>query len=420
MSTLTLTDDQQNAYDSFVQFITHPTETVWVLEGYAGTGKSTLVNKLLEDLPATLQTVKLLTQQSEDWTVQLTATTNKACEALAKITKQEVKTIQSFMEMKVIKDYKNNTTKLVPRGSSRPDIENFILFIDEGSFLTNDLLKLLLEEARNCKIVIIGDPAQLVPPKTSHAPVFNMGFTTARLEEVVRSGDVITALATGFRNTVNGAPWPQIIPDGKHIIHLPRSEFETEILNEFSKPNAVHDQTKTLAYTNKTVIQYNQGIRTAIQGVPELEVGDYAICNSYIANRSCTIKTDQTVLVTAIHPAKEYGVDGWQVTLDYSNTAFLPASLEDKKQRLKNAHKDGDFNIVQHIETHWIDLRAAFACTINKSQGSTYKRVFIDLDDVRSCRSPNTLARLMYVATSRASHQIVLTGDLVASNAVAA
>ena len=68
--------------------------------------------------------------------------------------------------------------------------------------------------------------------------------------------------------------------------------------------------------------------------------------------------------------------------------------------------------VVAHIETQWIDLRNAFACTINKSQGSTFDAVFIDLDDVRRCNSGEQMARMLYVAVSRARNHVYLTGDI--------
>lgn len=416
MTDLILSEDQQAAETAFVQFITDPNETVWLLEGYAGTGKSTLVNHLLNALPATLQTVKLITCKDTDFEVVLTATTNKACEALAEITNQEVRTIQSFLGLRVEVDYRArpSTSKLVPKANN--DVkENCVIVIDEASFVDTELLAYIFKFTKNCKIMFIGDPAQLAPPKTGLTPVFSAGFKTSRLTKVMRQaeGNPIIDLATGFRNTVNGMPWPSAKMDGQNLIHLPRADFEAAILQEFSRPDAIHNMAKVLAYTNKTVIPYNHGIREHIQGVPELEVGDYAICNSYVGNKQCNIKTDQTVMITAIHNSVAYGVKGWAVTMDNKHQAFLPRSLEDKKQRIAQARAEGDHGIIQHIDTHWIDLRAAFACTINKSQGSTYDRVFIDLDDVRTCKQPNNMARLMYVAVSRARYQVVMTGDLV-------
>lgn len=91
----------------------------------------------------------------------------------------------------------------------------------------------------------------------------------------------------------------------------------------------------------------------------------------------------------------------------------MPNSRQAKQDRLKQARADEDFHLVEEMESRWIDLRAAYACTINKAQGSTYDKVFIDLDDIRRCNSGNQIARMLYVAVSRARHQVIFTGDLV-------
>jgi hypothetical protein len=415
MNALVLSNGQQAAYDAFVAFITHPTEEVFLLEGYAGTGKSTLVDHILNTLSSTLKTVKLITQTKDDWEVVLTATTNKACEALREITGQEVRTIHSLLSLRVETDYKAKTTTLVPAGGVREELENKIIFIDEASFIDEDLLLYIMQDTKNCKIIFIGDRAQLAPIMSTRTPAFHSGFKGAALTEVLRQakGNPIIDLATGFRNTVNGAPWPKFVFDGKHLLHIPRAEFEKRIITECSRDDWHHNDTKVLAYTNKAVIAYNHGVRNIIQGIPELEVGDYAICNSYIGNKRCKVSTDATVMITDISPASEHGVSGWNVVMDKVNRAFLPAFLEDKRQRLIEARKNDEWELVQHIDTTWIDLRAAYACTVNKSQGSTYNKVFIDLDNLRRCYNPNNLARLMYVSVSRARHQVIFTGDLV-------
>jgi ATP-dependent exoDNAse (exonuclease V) alpha subunit len=69
--------------------------------------------------------------------------------------------------------------------------------------------------------------------------------------------------------------------------------------------------------------------------------------------------------------------------------------------------------VLHQIDQSWIDLRAAYAQTINKSQGSTYDKVFIDLDNVSRCHVGDQIARMMYVGVSRARSQVIFTGDLV-------
>ena len=92
----------------------------------------------------------------------------------------------------------------------------------------------------------------------------------------------------------------------------------------------------------------------------------------------------------------------------------MPNSNKEKKELL-NKHKGSktstSWHICDEIET-WIDLRAQHACTIDKSQGSTYAQVFIDLDDIAKCNISSQVARMCYVAVSRARHKVYLTGDL--------
>ena len=410
-----LTDGQEAAYIAFTDFVTNPDQEVFVLTGYAGTGKSTLVKHLLDTLPATMRTLKLITQQDSTMDIQLTATTNKAAEALSLITGDEVKTVHSFLGLRPTKNPKTGATKLVPHGGSEIK-ENMLIIIDEASTIDTNLLELIFDRTVGCKFVFIGDPAQLTPVKANGTPVFNQGYRTAALTEVVRqaNGNPIIDLATSFRDTVNGQPFISgFVPDGTHIRHCPRKEFEQLICDEFDRPDWKYSDSKVLAWTNKTVIYYNEEIRNVVVGQPELQIDDYAISNNFLSNKRCKVSTDQTVLITDITPAVDRGVDGWMMEMDENNTAFMPKTLDARKAKLKEAKADEDWDTITHIDNNWIDLRASYSCTINKSQGSTYKKVFIDLDDIKKCNNGNLIARMMYVAVSRASHQVFMTGDLV-------
>ena len=413
MTAITLTPDQQHALEAITHFIADPVETVFLLSGYSGTGKTTLIRTFLERLDATLKTVKLINPAASDYSVELTATTNKAAEHFRQLTSRDVHTIHSFLGLRVQTDYETNVTRLIPR-SSQPK-ENVLLFIDEASYVDSQLLGLIFKLTKNCKIIFMGDPAQLTPVKSSGTPVFDANFSGAQLTQVVRQaeGNPIVELSTKFRNTVNSGEFFSFVPDGQAIKYLPREDFNKAIETEFTRPDWRYSDSKILAWTNKCTIGYNHAVRDHVKGDPHFQVGDYAVCNKFLASGKQSLKTDQMVQITGISDdLLEYGVLGNQYTLDNNIVAFGPKSLADKNALIKKARAAEQFNIVERADNQWIDLRAAYASTVNKAQGSTFERVFIDLDDIRRCNSGDQIARMLYVGVSRAKQQVFLTGDI--------
>lgn len=253
---ITLTEDQQHALNAFNQFLLDPVETVFVLSGYSGCGKSTLVRILVDEIPRFFQTVKLINPSfTQKYDVELTATTNKAAENLGQITGHPAGTIHAFLGLRVNTDFRTNTTTLTPRDRHAIK-ENYILFIDEASYVDKQLLGYIFKMTRNCKIVFIGDPAQLTPVKSSDAPVFKAGFTEAALTTVVRQaeGNPIVDLSTKFRNTVNTGEFFSFVPDGHAVKYLERADFNAAIEAEFTRPDWRYQDSKILAWTNKCVI----------------------------------------------------------------------------------------------------------------------------------------------------------------------
>jgi ATP-dependent exoDNAse (exonuclease V) alpha subunit len=416
-ATLTLTEDQTNALDSFHQFLLDPIEQVFVLSGYSGCGKSTLVRSIIDEVPKFIRAAKLINPAQKDYTIELTATTNKAAENLGQITGHPAGTIHSFLGLRVNTDFRTGVTTLTPRRGAT-QLEGYLLFIDEASYVDKQLLQMIFQLTRNCKIVFIGDPAQLTPVKATSTPVFDANFTGAHLSKVVRQaeGNPIVDLATKFRHTVNTGEFFSFKPDGQAIKYLPRNEFNEAIEAEFARPDWRYQDSKVLAWTNKCVIGYNHFIRNLAKGDPHFQIGDYAVVNSFITIGSGkSFKTDQLVQITDISAdTQQLEVDGKWFTMDNDMSAFMPNHLADKNARIREAKAHNEFSVVGAIETTWVDLRAAYACTINKAQGSTFDRVFIDLDDIRRCNSGDQIARMLYVGVSRARHQVFLTGDLVA------
>lgn len=410
---ITLTKDQQNALEAFGRFMTDPTESVFVLSGYSGTGKTTLVKTLLEQMPNFMKTYRLLNPKANEYQIELTATTNKAAENFSQLSGKEVNTIHSYLGLRVNTNYETGVTALVPR-SMEPK-HGILLFIDEASYVDSNLLRLIFKLTKDCKIVFIGDPAQLTPIKSSGTPVFTAHFPGAHLSQVVRQaeGNPIVDLSTKFRETVNSGEFFSFTPDGQSIKYLERNDFNKAIEAEFTRPDWKYQDSKVLAWTNKCTIGYNHAVRDHVKGNPNFQVGDYAVCNKYVQVGNKNIKTDQLVQITGISPdTSEYDVVGNQFTLDNCISVFMPKSLADKNALIKKARAAEQFSIVERADNQWIDLRAAYACTVNKAQGSTFDRVFIDLDDIKRCNSGDQIARMLYVGVSRARQQVFLTGDI--------
>jgi hypothetical protein len=415
---ITLSQGQQDAYDAVFSFLMSKEQDIFVLRGFAGTGKSTLVKKIFHDLPKVRKMDKLLGGTSVlNMNIQLTATTNKAAEALEYITGYSVVTTHSFLGIIPLKDYSTGKSELgVKRGAEK--IHNTIIVIDEASFVDRDMLSLIIRQTVNCKILFIGDPAQLAPIKANSTPVFDASFPSISLTEVLRQakGNPIIELATAFRETVTSGKFFSFSPDDNHIIHLSGHDFEQAVIQEFNRPDWKYTSSKVLAWTNARVVEYNHAIRNIVQGAPQLQVGDYAVSNQYVSG-TYKIKTDQLVYISQITPSIRRTavgeIAGFDIELDHVSQVFMPASLEEKKELLKAAKDKSNFSLVKVISEEWVDLRAAYACTINKSQGSTYDTVFIDLSDIKRCNSGNQIARMLYVAVSRARHKVIFTGDFV-------
>lgn len=415
MNALTLSPDQQAGYEAFSSFLLDPSKSVFVLAGYSGTGKSTLVRTLLGEIDNLFKMARLINPAYPTFDVKLTATTNKACEALRFITHRDVVTIHSALGLRVQTDYSTNKSTLVVRQGA-DIVRDTVLFVDEASFVDDLLLRHILKRTERCKIVFIGDPAQLLNVGCDVPPVFHRGFEGAHLSKVVRQaeGNPIIELSTKFRETVSSGEFFSFQPDGHFIQHLQRADFDQAILAEFGRPDWHYHDSKVLAWTNKCVVAYNRGIREYVQGDPDFQIGDYAVCNHFVGSKGYSIKTDQLVQITDIsEPSYEHGLAGKYFTVDNAVVKFMPDSLTEKKALIRQAEAEGNATVLYEINNNWIDLRAAFACTINKSQGSTFRKVFIDLDDIKRCTLGSQIARLMYVGVSRASEQVIFTGDLV-------
>ena len=403
-----LTQDQQDAYAAIITLVTTNQQTL-VIEGGAGVGKTTLMNTFMDEWP---QFVSLSGGAFKDIEVVLTATTNKAADALANATKRECVTIHSLLGLRV-QNIGYGRTKIMDTGKS--GLAGQVVVIDEASFIDKELLAYIQNKLRNCKVIFLGDPNQLKPVGSDVTPVFNAGYPTVTLNQIVRQSDdsPIQALSRGLRSLVEGAPMPSAGVDGVNIIHMPQKDFEAAFVQDVLN-NPVYS-VRALAWTNKRAIYFSEIVSLARNGSPEIQIGDVVNVNKqHRINRNFRFATDSTFQVIGLGQWRvdQSGIESREVQTSFGVSVWQPRNMTDvlgaaKRMYDTDQHTKGDW-----LMEHYADLRLMYASTVNKAQGSTYDTVYIDLNDIGGCRDKDQVNRMLYVAVSRARNKVVFTGDI--------
>ena len=409
---MNLTTDQEKALIEINNFILDKDSKYHVLAGFAGTGKSTVIKELVDTFSATEKAYKLLTGKECPYELRLTATTNQAANVLSKITKKQVRTIHSLLNLRI---KTINFEKRLVGGYGNP-LNNIFVVIDEASFLNNEVLDFIdkISKNKNMKFLFVGDPFQIPPVKYNKAPVFTKGYKTSILNEVVRQtkNSPITNLAVKFKDAVETGELAPFIPDNNVIRRLDRQEFVNEMVNKIRSADWHPNTCRILTWTNKTAIRYNEKLAAMYKGSTTIQVDDEVVVNSYLKTAHCHKKTDELVKVRKIQPMTLYDVPGFMYTFYDGDSAFMPSDPLITKVMLNKAKKEKDAKMFYDVE-QWVDLRLLYSSTVHKSQGSTYEDVYIDLGDIRKVRDAKLIYRLLYVATSRATNSVTFIGDLV-------
>lgn len=404
-----LSNDQQNALAKLVALLADPSQQYLCIMGAAGTGKTTLMRTFQEKFDSYQKSIKSLHPNHQMHELVFTATTNKAVEALEHSLGTECKTIHSFLGLTMT--YEKGKEILVDRKNAK--FTNKLIVIDESSYIDEILMEFLLEKTEKCKIVFMGDPEQLTPVGLDYTPAFDDALESVTLSQIMRQADdnPIQDFSRKLREYVQGGPLPNPDVDDMYIIHMEKDDFNAAMLRVFTDPSYTYSQAKFLCWRNATAISVGQMVKEHISSTPNFKAGDYAVSNRYLKNPIRSIKTDQIVYIRKSKPKTIHGVKGFEMELGNNLTVFAPLNHEDI-DRTKKELFNKDFTAFRTVDETWMDLRPVYACTIHKSQGSTFDTVFIDLDDFHGCRDQDLLARLLYVGISRARERIILTGEL--------
>lgn len=411
-----LTTHQKAALDEIVQRIDDGQRYTCV-QGYAGTGKTFLLSRLVRKLKARGRRVVAC------------APTHKAARVLNdRIADSDVRvqTIHSLLGLRMKPDGRG-AYRLEPEpGHELP--QDAVVIVDEASMVGLDEWP-HIERAWDLEWVFVGDPAQLPPVNEGLSPVFELDGPS--LTEVVRQerGNPIITLATRIRNDEE----PDFRPafDGRHGIGVTRSRaaFLESAMRAFSDERFHLDSThaRILAYRNRTVRSYNEYIRRHLfpNADARFTEDEWLVAREtwYREDLPELINSEEVRVISADVGAAEDGEHGpwktWELVVegaDGGGWRDVEVLHEDEGPRFRRTLEslkkkairgEGDWLDYYALRERFADVDYTYASTIHKAQGSTFHTAFVDLRDTAACRG-NEHRSLLYVAVTRPSDRLAV------------
>ena len=437
MTGVTLTPHQQAAYDTLRSFAkANSGASMAVLTGYAGTGKTTLVGKLTDELNSSLH-------------IAVCAPTNKAVKVLReKITASGVEfaTLHSLLGLRM-KENDDGQMDVRREGSSSLHEYNLVV-VDECSMISPDLFQMILSGKRNARVLFVGDPAQLPPVgEAMESPVFSMVDLRAPLSEVVRQarGNPIIELSMAIRKSMgeNRVMSPAEItaalpPSGQGVPACVTYGGEATAIQWALAEIEAKRECRIIAFTNAQVQQYNFQIHNALHG---FDSWLFVSGQKLMMQEAGEARTGGSVKPVPLHTSEELDVlsveqephprypniqarrltlmrdDGAEVQ-GYvpEDPGALQREISDKFAEWRALTAEGRAGNIEAREKAklasqqawgmkkaFLPLRHTYAITAHKSQGSTFDTVLVDYTNLCRMRSAYELNRALYVAITRPS-----------------
>jgi hypothetical protein len=423
-------------------------QTFFTLAGSAGSGKSTMVKKILENYRGG---------------VVVTAPTHKAVKVISNITKKEGNTLHSLLGLRPDVDlitFDPNRPQFNPIAIPKINDFNFVI-VDEASMINKELFNLINEKAKNSsiKILFIGDSAQLPPVNEDISIVFIENKIEKHILfkiERQKDGNPILITCDNIRNNLNIIDGGYVretninnIGDGI-IFTINKNEFRNLCIKKFTSEEYKKDidYCKGLAWRNQTVMESNKIIRNILFG----EKSDIIEINDVLTGyRTITTENQNTIIIQNSGDYQiiekfnieenSYGIKGFRVKLkenllnglnkfqdifiidikDHQNLHlygdmhdyFRDMGKSNKKMWKKyyefrrnnilmcdiNKYSNGQLRNNSDIIVKDIDY--GYFLTVHKSQGSTYKHVMVIESDLNLNRDVVEKNKLKYVAFSR-------------------
>lgn len=419
----------------------------FLLKGYAGTGKTTIISTLIKVLKNYGFKSFLLAPTGRAAKVMSNYSGKVALTIHKKIYKQTADSFSGNLTFERQKNYHDNTLFIVDEASMITDDADF-----GNRSLLNDLIDFVFENPGN-KLMLIGDVAQLPPVGKDLSPALNkdyleknfyMSVFSEELTEVMRQDEQSGILynATKLREQLREEkPAVQITTRSfRDMFKMTGDKLEEGLryaYDKYGQENAI-----ILTRSNKSAVQYNEYIRRMINfSEDELDAGDrlMVVRNNYnvleeespagfIANGDFLEllkirKTqdihgfrfaDVTVRLSDYEKQPEFDAKIILDTLHSSspslssedNRKLYESVLEDyfyiksKKERMEALRKDPFLNALQ--------VKFAYALTVHKAQGGQWSTVFVDQGYLPQEQVNNEFIRWLYTAITRATDEVFL------------
>ena len=445
------TFEQENVVKILADFLfARKSDVLFLLKGYAGTGKTSLIGALVKTLDQLEQKCVLL------------APTGRAAKVFAHYAGHPAFTIHKKIYRQ--RSFSNELDNF----SMNDNLHQHTLFIvDEASMIANDglsgsmfgsgrLLDDLIQyvySGQGCRLMLIGDTAQLPPVGEEESPAlsaealkgYGLEVYEGMLTEVVRQlqDSGILWNATELRRYIVEEDFytlPPIRVEGfPDIKVIPGNELIEAITDSYDQVGM--DETIVVCRSNKRANIYNKGIRnTILYREEELEAGDLLMVakNNYFWSEGCKeidfIANGDIAVVRRVRREREmYGFRFADVVLrfpDYNDmelevkllldtlhteTPALPKEMNDKlfysvledyaditvkRERMKKMKADPHYNALQ--------VKYAYAVTCHKAQGGQWKRFFLDQGYMTEDMLSPDYFRWLYTAFTRATETLYL------------
>lgn len=446
----TPTGDQSKLIEGLSMFIMDDNpRNIFLIKGYAGTGKTTVVSALVNAF------IKLKIKSV------LLAPTGRAAKVLSLYSKKSAFTIHKkiyrqksskdgFGDFALDANLHSNTFFIVDEASMISNQSNDISVFGSGRLL-DDLIKYVYND-KSCKLILIGDTAQLPPVGIDISPAldakqlknFNLDVSKFLLTEVVRqtSDSGILLNATNIRNIIasDNYIFPKFDVNNTTDIEKISGDDLIETISDSYDKHGFED-TIIITRSNKRANQYNKGIRNQILWrEEEISTGDFIMIvkNNYFwldENESIDfIANGDIAKIVKIKKYHElYGFRFADVVIelvDYNNIEIeckiildtldinsAALSSDDNKKLFYNVLEDyknektrkKQYAGVKNNEFfNALQVKFSYAITCHKAQGGQWKNVFIDHGYITDEMMDKEYLRWLYTAFTRPIEKLYL------------